>query len=261
MDVEQQGHRVSRVFFVVLWIVLLIGSLFLLITFLRTFIPISLSRRLFSLDWAGYVVVSDYANPQPLVVGISSSWTVPTINASLSNRFSAAWIGIGGQTDSTLIQAGTEHDSVDGKASYYAWYEMLPSDSITISSMTISPGDKITASISLADVTASKWTIEIDDVTRSEQFKQDFVYQSSQLCGEWIVERPTVNNSFSSLANFGHITFENVKIVMNSTVGSISSFPYYQVTMQNRQNRQLVTVSNPSSGGSIFSVSYLTSPV
>jgi hypothetical protein len=44
---------------------------------------------------------------------------------------------------------------------------------------------------------------------------------------------------------------------MNSSVGTISDFPFIQVIMQNRHNVQLVNVSSLSSDGSSFTVSYL----
>jgi hypothetical protein len=84
------------------------------------------NQSLISLDWAGYSVASDLINPQPEVTSINASWTVPVINVSIGDSFCATWIGVGGQFDDTLIQVGTEQDSIDGQATYSAWYELLP---------------------------------------------------------------------------------------------------------------------------------------
>jgi len=238
---------------------MLITSLILIITFLNTLFPSSFGRRLTSLDWSGYVVVSDFANPQPLVVGVSGSWTVPSVNVSPKDTFSAAWVGIGGHTDETLIQTGTEQDSIDGEAGYAAWYELLPNDSVTITTMNVSPGDRIKASINLVDSATNNWSIEIDDVTTGQTFKQNFFYDSLRLSAEWIVERPAVNNSLSALADFGNVTFTDASATMSTNVGTISNFPFAQVTMQDRQNRQLVTVSSLTSNGTSFTVNYLNS--
>ncbi len=257
--VARGGWRISRTFLVALWIMMLVASLSLITAFLSTFFQSSSVRRLISLDWGGYVVVSDFANPQPVVVGVSGSWTVPRVNISQKDTFSAAWIGIGGYIDETLIQIGTEHDSINSSAVYSTWYELLPHYSDTITTMNVSPGDKITASTNLVDSTKNEWSIEIADVTKGQRFKQNFFYNSSRLSAEWIVERPTVNNSLSSLADFGSITFTDLSSTLNTNVGPISDFPFAQVIIHDRQNRELVTVSSLISNGSSFTVKYLSS--
>jgi hypothetical protein len=256
--VARGGWRISRFFIVVLWITMLVLSLSLSAVFSSIFFQTSSVRQLISLDWGGYVVVSDFANPQPVVVGVSGSWTVPRINVSQGDVFSVAWIGIGGHTDETLIQTGTEHDSINGSAVYFAWYELLPYYSVAIPTMDVSPGDKITASIDLVESAKNEWSVEITDVTNGERFKHNFFYDSSRLSAEWIVERPIVNNSLSSLADFGSITFTDSSVTMNANVGTISDFPFAQVIIHDRQNRGLVTVSSLISNGSGFTVNYLS---
>jgi hypothetical protein len=190
------------------------------------------------------------------VVGVSGSWTVPGVHVSQGDTFSAAWIGIGGQFDETLIQTGTEQDSISGQDTYSAWYELVPNDSITITTINVSPGDKITASINLVDSATNEWSIEINDVTTGQGFKQNFFYNSSRLSAEWIVERPTVDSSLSTLADFGSITFTDSNATMDTNVGTISNFPFSRVIMQNRQNIELVAVSSLSRDGSSFTVKY-----
>jgi hypothetical protein len=257
LQIPTEKPRRSRILLVALWIVLLVTSLFLLVTFINIIFPSSSSRRV-SLDWAGYVVTSDILNPQPIVSGATGSWAVPTINVTLKDMFSATWIGIGGETDQTLIQIGTEQDSIGGRAKYSVWYELLPSDSITITTLHASPGDKIAASITLVNSTTNKWSIEIDDATSGQMFQKRVTYTSSKLSAEWILERPTANNAPSTLANFGKITFTDARVTMNNNIGTITSFPYAQVTMSDRQNRPLVNVSSLISNGSSFTIDYLS---
>jgi hypothetical protein len=136
------------------------------------------------------------------------------------------------------------------------WYEMLPADSIPISNITVSPGDQITASISLSNSNTNEWVIEISDRTSGQSFRQIFLYNSSRLSAEWIVERPTVNNQLTNLADFGSVTFTNATAQVGQTVGTISAFPNYQVIMENRQNIQLATLSPLNADGSSFTVTY-----
>ena len=236
---------------------MLIASLSLLSVFVTAFWTSSSDQKIMSLDWAGYVVVSDFANPDSIITSVTGSWTVPQVSASIEDTFSATWIGIGGQLDNTLIQTGTEHDSINGNVMYSAWYELLPNYAVAIPTINVSQGDKITASIRLDDSTTNKWSIEIVDVTKEQSFEEDFFYNSARLSGEWIVERPTVDNRLSTLADFGSIAFTNASVTLNANFGGISSFPYSRITMYDRRNRQLATVSSLSSDGSSFTVKYL----
>jgi hypothetical protein len=258
LDNEKQSSRKSRVLLAVVWLVSIL-VFFLIVTILINTLFILPGQNLVSLDWAGYAVASDFANPQPVVVGVNSSWTVPTVNVSLQNTYSAAWIGIGGQlnSDSTLIQIGTEHDCVNLGPTYSVWYELLPEDSVTITTVNVAPGDKITASITLTNPATNEWSMEISDLTKAQSFETIVKYDSSRLSAEWIVERPTVGNRLGTLADFGTITFTNSHTIFNNTVGTIGSFPHIRTIMNNRQDIRLVTVSSLFSSGSSFSVSYL----
>ena len=224
-------------------------------------VPSNVSR---AINWAGYVVSSDLQNPQPVITGISASWTIPNITISGSDTFSAAWIGVGGQFDHTLIQCGTEQDSINGQTEFFAWYELLPRTSIVIRGITPSAGDQMTASIQLVDPTLSEWTINVTDVTNGQTFQIPVIYSSSQLSAEWIMERPTVNNVLSSLANFGSATFTNCQTTIGSITGGINSFASTQVIMFSSMTpgsgaSPLTEVSSVSNNGSEFTVNYLAS--
>ena len=214
------------------------------------------TQQLTSSNWSGYCVASDLNTPQPQVTSLSASWTVPAVSVSIGNSYSAAWIGVGGQFDKTLIQAGTEQDSIDGREVYTAWYELLPRDAVTIDSLSISSGDKITGSISLSNQTANTWLIEITDVTNGQSFEKSIVYVSSMLSAEWIVEAPMLVNRVATLANFGQITFTDCKATIGGVTGTINSFPSGQITLNGRQHVELATVSTYTSGGSSFTVNY-----
>ena len=150
-----------------------------------------------------------------LFTSISGNWTVPTASQHTSGQAEASsdWIGIGGgcidsgctATDSTLIQTGTEQDvASNGSASYSAWYELVPAPSLTISSMTVKPGDQMHASISEVVNDANVWTITIQDVTRNESYTTTVPYSSSHGTAEWIEETPLeigTNAGFAALPN------------------------------------------------------------
>ena len=87
------------------------------------------------------------------------------------------------------------------------------------------------ASIQLVDPNSSTWTINITDDSSGQSFQNNFVYASSQLSAEWIVERPTVNHVVAQLGNFGNVTFTNCMTTINSANGGISSFPATKIVM------------------------------
>ncbi len=223
-------------------------------------------------NWAGYIVASDLQNPQATVTGVSASWTVPRVVTSLQeNEFSAVWIGIGGFFDQTLIQTGTEQDSIQGQAEYSVWYELLPQNSVTIDTIAVSPGDQISASIQLTNPNTNEWTIDIKDITTNQEYNNNFVYAASELSAEWIVERPEISirrsqGTLANLANIGNVAITNCQATVGGKSGAISSFPTVESIMYSTVDRtsgagatQLTAVSDLAGNGSSFAVE--TSPL
>ncbi len=257
-EVIRKSYIARVIFLIVVWVILLVASLSSLPILLTTYSDNPQVQSVVSLSWSGYVIASDFADPQPQVIGVSARWTVPTVNVSAGNCYSSAWIGIGGQFDKSLLQIGTEHDSVNGKEKFSAWYEMLPDYAINIP-MNISEGDSISASINLVNTETDLWNLQLTDLTNSEGFSQNFVYNSTRLSAEWIVERPTLNSQVSSLSNFGTITFTDAQANINHEVSAIANMSYAQVHMTDIQNTQLTSVSSLNPEGTSFTVQYISS--
>jgi len=236
---------------------MILFSLFVIVFLTQNFLTPAPRQNIESQDWSGYVIYSDINNPAPVIKNISASWLIPAITVSIRDTYSDVWIGIGGELDNSLIQTGTEQDSSGGQTSYLAWYELLPDYSVTITTMNVSPGDTIVATISLIDASTNNWQIQISDLTNGQSFIQSSTYLSSRLSAEWIVERPTVNDQLTTLADFGTATFKDMSVATDSAFGSASDFASSRVTMYDRQNNQLVDVSQLASDGTTFSISYL----
>jgi len=209
-----------------------------------------------SLSWAGYII-SKNSNSHFEIMGVNASWIVPKVNVSSGDGYSSAWIGIGGQLDKTLIQVGTEQDVVNGQDTYTAWYEVLPSFAVRLTSIAVSPGDTMIASINLVNSDTNQWSLQISDATTVQAFSQNVVYNSTRSSGEWIVERPTINNQIGTLADFGNITFTDCHVNVNNATGPIAKFSFSKIQMANSKNTELTSVSALTAGGSSFTVSYL----
>ena len=208
--------------------------------------------------WSGYSVSSSLKNPQPTVTGVAASWAVPSVTPTLGFSYSAAWIGVGGQFDQTLIQVGTQHDSLNGASSYSIWYELLPDLPITINTMHIRPGDDIKATITLTDADTNTWSINISDETTGESYQTSVVYASQMLSAEWVVERPTIGRRVGALANFGSVKFTGCVATVGGRTGRIFDFPSSQFKMISRQNVALVSLSSIGQDGSSFTALYIS---
>jgi hypothetical protein len=249
--------RVKRRGFLLLivWVLMLLAGLSALNLLEGAFNSRPDSHTIVSVGWAGYII-SDSFNQQQPITYISASWTVPTVNVSAGNGYSSVWIGIGGQLDKTLIQVGTEHNVINGEATYSAWYEMLPAYSVKIDNFVLSPGDQITAAITIISPETNEWNIQLNDITNGEVFNQNFFYNSTKSSGEWIVERSTVNGQISNLADFGALTFNGCHIHQGNTNGDIRDFSYSIVHMTNQQYDRLATTSSIGSDNASFTVTY-----
>lgn len=243
---------------IVVWILAVVLSLALFFVFLSNFKINPQILSISSLSWAGYTIENN-SSPQFAVTAINASWTIPQVNASAGDGYSSAWIGIGGQLDKSLIQVGTEHDTVNGRATYVVWYELLPTFAVKLNDLPISPGDVMMASINQINPDTNEWNLQISDATTGQAFSKTVTYNSTRSSGEWIIERPTISSQISSLADFGNVTFNGCYLTLNSNVGSIDKFSYSKINIVNNVNGELASTSTLSADGTSFTVYYLAS--
>lgn len=208
-----------------------------------------------SSNWSGYNQGS-LEKSGTLFHSVSGTWTVPTATAHTKGEaeYSSSWVGIGGgcvdagctATDSTLIQAGTEQDvGSNGVASYSAWWELVPVPSITISSITVHPGDQMSVSISEIVSGSDLWTILVKDVTSGQTFSQTVLYLSTHLTAEWIEESPTVVGTSGAgvapLPSLSGASFDHA--ATNGAPAGLS--PSEQIQLVNSSGTRLAAPSAP----------------
>jgi hypothetical protein len=146
-----------------------------------------------SSNWSGYAKTGTYTSA-------TAQWVVPSVGATSGASYSSAWVGIDGFNNSSLIQTGTESDYYSGAAHYNAWWEILPAAETPISSISVHPGDVMTASIS--KVSGSTWSITITDKTNNQSFTTQQNYTGAGTSVEWIEEAPTVGGRVATLAHY-----------------------------------------------------------
>ncbi|HVM92229.1 MAG TPA: G1 family glutamic endopeptidase [Terriglobales bacterium] len=210
-------------------------------------------------NWSGFAVTGSS------FTSAKGSWIVPSVNCSVTpSTYSSFWVGIDGYSSSTVEQTGTDSDCSGRTARYYAWYEFYPAGSILISSVAVSPGNKMSASVTYS---GSQFTVTITNVTTGKSFsKTGRVSGARRTSAEWIAEAPccTGSGGILPLADFGTVDlgsdYTGVSGTNDATAGSISGpistfgSNVFSITMVSSSGAQEAVPSALSSDGTSFDV-------
>lgn len=194
------------------------------------------------------------ANPQNNAVSdVKGSWVIPILSCTSTNTYSAAWVGIDGYSDNSVEQTGTEHDCVNGSASYSVWYEMYPKPSFRVN-LPVRAGDVISAEVQYV---GRNFVLTLNNVTTGQTFSKSQKSNAQRQSAEWIMEAPW-SGGVLPLSNFGTIPFSNATATINGHTGSISDSLWQNdpITMTDSSANPKATPSSLSSGGSSFSVTW-----
>jgi hypothetical protein len=201
----------------------------------------------YSSNWSGYA----QTGPEGTFTAVEDTWTVPTVNTAASgDQYSADWVGIGGYSDDTLIQDGTEADNINGKAHYDAWTEILPASEDVLTGLTINPGDEIKATV--VETSANSWTMAVHDLTTGKGANRKVTYDSNGESAEAVHERPEVGSGLANLAQTTNVTFSpgESSIAAPGTpsykplLKAVTGGSLYQMFMVNNQGT--ATIASPS---------------
>ena len=207
-----------------------------------------------SSNWSGYART---ASGGAKITYASATWTVPSVQHK--NGYSSSWVGIDGFDNSSLIQTGTEQDYINGRTVYRAWWEIIPAPETVIPSLTISPGDTMSAFVK--NTSGNKWTISITDVTTGKSFSINKTFNGPGHSAEWIQEAPSSGPStVLKLAHYSLTKFSKLQMGVNhgSPANASLLFPGGLSTggaiamVQN--GKQVSTPSRPT--GNSFNVAY-----
>jgi Peptidase A4 family len=182
-----------------------------------------------SANWAGYVVTQSGTT----YTSVTATWKEPKVScgATDAGESSAFWVGLGGssQTSQALEQVGTSADckATTGSPSYYAWYELVPANSVT-TKLVVHPGDTITTSVNVLGGTTIE--LQLKNRTRHTSFTTKLPYAAPDLTSaEWIAEAPSACDDYRCsqvpLSNFGTVSFTNIAAIGNSVGGTLTANP------------------------------------
>ena len=198
-----------------------------------------------SQNWAGYAVTG--ARYQR----VSGTWVVPKVRCTPgTKRYSGAWVGLGGfsATSQGLEQVGTNQNcGKKGRAKYSAWYELVPDDPVTVK-LSVHPGDKISASVTVSGTTVK---LHLRNRTRKTSFGANKHMSSPDVSSaDWIVEAPSSCDASNNcetvpLANFGTAHFaSSFATAKNGHAHAISKGSWTVNRMR---------LSDPAGGGAVAS--------
>src|SRR6266702_8594758 len=174
-----------------------------------------------SSNWSGYAVTGLGSTANTAVTSmnftdVTGTWTQPAATCTGGLSTSAAiWVGLGGYTvgSNLLEQTGTSAVcNGAGKATYYAWYELVPAASVTLK-LKIFPGDKITSTVL---INGTDVVVQVKNRTRHTFFSKHLQMATPDLSSaEWIAEAPSecTDTGFCRtvpLTNFGSVTFSKI---------------------------------------------------
>lgn len=157
-----------------------------------------------SSNWSGYA----QKGKKGTFTSVQATWSVPTVTVHAGSQYASDWVGIGGFSDRTLVQAGTESDVVNGQASYDAWTEILPAASVELS-MTVSAGDSVTTLVQ--ETAPGTWLMRVTDNTTTTTEQRIVAYASSGRSVEAIHEATSICDprcAIATLATTTNVTFD-----------------------------------------------------
>jgi Peptidase A4 family len=191
-----------------------------------------------STNWAGYV-----ASPRAAArfSGVSGVWRVPRVDCSARREsFSAIWVGLGGYSESasSLEQAGSEADcSRGGRASYAAWYELLPEVARRVP-ISVRPGDQLAASVT---VRGRRVTLRLRDITSGARLSVTRAVSTLDVStAEWIVEAPSTCSDTGRcrtlpLADYGEVSFAGATATAGGHTGPVADTAWRAGALELRQ--------------------------
>jgi len=183
-----------------------------------------------STNWSGYAVTGTAGS----VTDVRGSWVVPAIQGSCpsTNQYASFWVGIDGFNSNTVEQTGTDSDCQNGVPTYYAWFEFYPHPLFIINSLTIGPGDVMSAEVHY-NPGARQFTVTITNVTTGQTFSTTTkVNRAQRSSAEWIAEAPSSAGGILPLADFGTAVYgtDHTKVdgtndaTVSGTTAPIGSF-------------------------------------
>ena len=203
-----------------------------------------------STNWSGYAAYN------ATFTDVKGSWIQPAVSCpSAAAQYASFWVGLDGYKSSSVEQLGTDSDCVGtNKPSYYAWWEMYPNPSHTISGFAVHPGDHMSAEVSAL---GPLYTLTLVNNTTGQRFSTTQAASAANSSAEWVAEAPSqciiVFCRVLPLSNFGTANFTGSYTTSGGVQRSISGYANDSITMTEILGTVRAVPSSLSPDGTAFS--------
>ncbi|MDP9224671.1 MAG: G1 family endopeptidase [Actinomycetota bacterium] len=212
--------------------------------------PAFLISHSYSTNWSGYSSFSGSGT----FTDVKGSWTQPTATCTNKTAYSSFWVGLDGYNSNSVEQLGTDADCSHGRPVYYAWWEIYPNPSNSISGFTVTPGVTYTGEVKYNG--GGSFTLSISGGGQSFSTTQT-LNNPSLSSAEWIAEAPSMcagSCRVLPLTNFGTVNFSGSSA--NSQAINNSAWSYDPLTMVTSGLQLKAAPSGLDPTGSAFSVTW-----
>lgn len=208
-----------------------------------------------SLNWAGNVAYGNVGTYREAGV----DFTVPSPSSMLANQRVTVWAGLGGDDYYTngnypvLVQAGVDV-STEGNVSFWEVWPYNTEQDLPLTHL--AAGDLIYSYVnSNLNYDGYNYFYLENKTAGTYNSHYDTTRYSDSTSGECILERPTVNGSYTGLANFGTERFTGCYVGNNtgSTYTGIQNWPHDYHNMVDSSGNTMATVG-PISNTTDYSV-------
>ena len=170
----------------------------------------TLEPYILSNNWCGYIIEDNFEDPSPHSIdNVGGTWEVPALNPTDENTYCAIWVGIDGFNSPSVQQMGTSHNWVNGQQINFAWFQLFPSSGFYLPSFPVEIGDAI--GVFIQHLNDDLFFLYIINYTKNVFAKvperASHAPLAQRISAEWILERPTQDDSFLPLADFNTFPF------------------------------------------------------
>jgi hypothetical protein len=196
-------------------------------------------------NWSGYAVNA----PQPFLE-VTSTYTQPAVTCPVAGAWTLFWVGFDGFTNDTVEQSGTAALCQNtSKPTYYAWWEMYPTNTIQLMPITIKVGNKVQDTVTY-NPAASSYSLAVNDLSNKQQYTETTQCATNLNCArqsaEWIVERPTVNGTYAPLADWKKMSLGSD--LAGNTAISDSNPATLMLPVNDYENTNISMIDDPYTG-------------
>jgi Peptidase A4 family len=164
----------------------------------------------YSGNWSGYIALPKSGKAKAFRY-VQGDYNVPSVNcATTPSAFAYFWVGLDGDTDSTVEQDGVGGYCVSGSPVYFAWSEMFP-DGVQIQ-FYLNPGDEVTSSVYYNSSTR-QYELDLTDLTSGQTFSVDQACPTTcDNSSAEVITEGYPSSPYDGTSDYASVNYETIKV-------------------------------------------------